>query len=147
MEREEILAQLFEAMNGLKRGLYDHRQGLMQDLPVSATQLELLLTLKHLQPVSARELASAMKVTPGLISQLVDSLIHLELIERQANPADRRTQFLRLSHKGNQQLKRFARARNDLMRHMLAGLSNSELEVLLDIHRKMIDHISSPRVS
>lgn len=147
MEREELLAQLFETMNSLKRGLYDRRQGLMQELPVSATQLELLLTLQHMQPVSAHELAVTMKVTPGLISQLVDSLMQLELVEREANPADRRTQFLRLTRRGSSQLKRFGKARNDLMRHVLTGLSNTELEVLVNIQRKMLDHLAPARVS
>ena len=136
--RKDIIQELFDCMNIAKRGMYTRMRTLTSDLPVSQTQLELLFTIKHLQPISFKQLAAQLQLTPGAISQLADSLDHHGLIERQADQNDRRTQHLQLSEAGDKLLQTVEKRRQETMQRVVQGLTTDELTVWLRIQQKMI---------
>ncbi len=138
MTREEIIKNLFEQMSVAKRGMYTRMQAITNGLPVSRTQLELLFTIKHLQPVSFKQLAAQLQLTPGAISQLADGLNQHGLIERETNPNDRRSQTLQLSGDGVTLLQTIEKRRRETMERVVKDLTNEELTVWLRIQQKMI---------
>src|SRR6185369_16321340 len=93
--RRDILIQsLFESMSALKRGMAGQWHLMNQGCPISRSQLELLFTIRHAQPVSFKHLAQQLYLTPGAISQLAEGLEQHELISRQSDDRDRRIQCL-----------------------------------------------------
>ncbi len=138
--REELVSQLFENMDAMKRGMYSYFHALQKDFPVSRTQLELLTTISHLQPVSFKDLAQRLYLTPGAISQLVDGLATQSLILREQDPLDRRIQALRLSKKGNKLLQTLEKRRHTIMERVIQDLTTDELVAWLHVQQKMIAH-------
>lgn len=138
MNRTDILIDLAETMIRTKRALHASMRGHGRPLVVSDSQLELLSTISHYETASASSLAKTLGLTPGAISQLVESLVQLELVTRQADPADRRTQLLRVSLTGKKQLESLREHRNAVIRDIMANLTDQELHTLLQLQHKML---------
>jgi MarR family transcriptional regulator, transcriptional regulator for hemolysin len=68
-----------------------------QPLGVTRAQLIILARLERQPDVSQAELADAAEVTPITIARLIDRLEELGLVERRADPKDRRVWRLRLT--------------------------------------------------
>ena len=114
-----------------------------RDFPISGAQLELLFTIRGNQPTSSKQLATMLHLTPGAVSQLLDSLLQHNLVTRQTSEQDRRVQYLSLSEKGEQLLHNFEKARRKIMEAIIADLSDEELEVWLRVQQKMIAYFKS----
>jgi len=141
--RDQLIEALFENMNSVKRGFYWRMHNLTRDVAISGTQLELLFIPGHNQPVSSKQLAELLHMTPGAVSQLADSLEQQELIERQTSEQDRRVQYLRVSEKGEEFIRSFEKSRHKVMEAVIKDLSDEELEVWLRVQQKMIAYFKS----
>jgi len=137
-EREALISALFETMDVAKRSMHGRMQLVTDGCKVSHTQLGLLFAINHLQPISFKELAVKLSLTPGAVSQLAESLDKQQLIERQTDPKDRRRQVLRISQKGKGLLKTIEKRRAQVMQNVMKDLSDAELKTWLNIQRKLI---------
>ena len=72
------------------------------------------------------ELSRHLMVTGGNITGIVDPLEQEGLVERSAEPADRRAYRVRLTRAGRKTFAEMARAHEELVVEMLAGLSRRE---------------------
>lgn len=73
-------------------------------------------------------LSRALLVSNGNVTQLTQKLKRDGLIEVAPLPSDRRTQIVRMTEEGAQQFHKLARAHNDWIDQMLAGLDFSQRE-------------------
>lgn len=73
-------------------------------------------------------LSKALLVSNGNITQLTQKLKRDGLIDVTPLPSDRRTQIVRMTEEGAQQFHKLARAHNDWIDQMLAGLDFSQRE-------------------
>jgi DNA-binding MarR family transcriptional regulator len=135
--REAIITRIFEYSEAMKRGMYTHMQAYFRNLPVSRAQFEVLGAIKHLQPVSSKEIAKQLYLTPGAVSQSVESLDQLDYLVREADPADRRIQYLKLSQKGERLLQDFEKSRRSMMEQAMKDLTLEELTVWLKVQIKV----------
>lgn len=138
MRRSELIAELFETMDIAKRSMHGHMQTIVQGHAISRTQLELLFTIYHLQPTTAKHLAAKLHLTPGAISQLVDELLEQTLIQRQPDPADRRKQIISLTEEGREVVKTFEKRRHNVMNQVIENLTDEELVTWLKIQKHII---------
>ena len=136
--RQDIINSLFDNMSAMKRGMYSHFQTIMKDCPVSRTQLELLFTIKHLQPISFKQLAKQLYLTPGAVSQLADSLLEDGFITREIDSSDRRIQCLRLAKKGEKVLIDIEKRRKKIMEQVMQDLTTDELIAWSHVQEKLI---------
>ncbi len=67
---------------------------------LSMPQFSILMQLHHKGPCGMSEISERFDVSAAAASQLVDKLVHSELIERVEDPNDRRAKQLSLSKKG-----------------------------------------------
>ena len=146
-QRELLLQRLFEHMDAVKRGMSSHMQRLSRDCPVSRTQLELLFAIRQSQPVSFKQLAQQLYLTPGAVSQLAEGLEGDGLISRQADESDRRIQCLRVSRKGNRLLDTIERQRERLLEAITTDLTDEELALWLRVQDKMLDYFQRTGVT
>lgn len=141
MHREDLRAQLFENMTLTKRLIHQRWQSCLGDAGLPHGQLELLFTIQQLQPVSPKQLAAHLQLTPGAISQLLDSLFTHQWLRRETDALDRRTYVLYLSKKGQQKVDSIAAARQRFMHELMADLTPEELTAMLRIQKKMAERL------
>jgi DNA-binding MarR family transcriptional regulator len=116
-------------------------QALMGTQDISSSQMELLLVVKHMQPISVKDIAAHMRLTPGAVTQLMEGLIAQSYLTRQPDERDRRVTNVRLAEEGAQKLHELWDRRKALMKKVMQELNTEELAVMLRVQEKMLHHI------
>jgi DNA-binding MarR family transcriptional regulator len=126
--REDALAQLGSAFKGAMaairrlRGRDTHRHG-----ELSFAQYHLLFGLAERDELSAGELAAAAELSPATVTQLLDSLAEMGLVERTRSERDRRVVTCTLTARGRELITE-RRAQFEQRWHAaLAGFSTQEI--------------------
>lgn len=137
-QRQQLIQDLLVSINTIRRGMYAQLQTASHLLSIPRAQLELLIAIKHAQPVNFKTLAKQLYVTPGAISQMAEGLEQAKLIGRTADTNDRRIQCLTVTKKGDTLLLDAEQRRQEVMESAMRDLTNEELKQLLQIHQKII---------
>jgi DNA-binding MarR family transcriptional regulator len=147
LAREEALAQLGSAFKGAMaairrlRGRDTHRPG-----ELSFAQYHLLSGLTKCGELSAGELALAADLSPATVTQMLDSLAEMGLIERSRSNRDRRVVTCTLTTRGRELLtERHARV-GQRWQAELAEFSTQDLATaaaVLDRLRALYDDLST----
>jgi DNA-binding MarR family transcriptional regulator len=142
-QRKKDLQDLFvvNAMTQRLMHAYIHRT--FTELGVAPPQLHLLQLVEHLQPVSLKKLADAMRVTPGAVTQLVESLVRAGYINRQADTQDRRMSVVTLSEDGRRKIGKLTRMKQEMLAKVVADLDDAELRVYLRVQQKMLEYLEA----
>lgn len=75
---------------------------------LTGAQLDALLLLEHCDDAAtAGALSAALGLTPGAVTQLVDTLVAAELVERSTDPADARVRRVQLTIAARRQVSEF----------------------------------------
>jgi DNA-binding MarR family transcriptional regulator len=135
--RDHLIQSLFENMNAIQRSMHAHKQKMHGEQPLSSSQLELLFTISFAQPVSSKQLANQLRLTPGAVSQLLENLEQQGFVERRTSEEDRRVQYLRVSTEGESLLRSLEKRRRKFMEAVIKDLSDEELEIWLQVQQKM----------
>jgi DNA-binding MarR family transcriptional regulator len=85
-------------------------------------------------------LSRLLMVTGGNVTAIVDQLEKEALVERLDEPADRRAFRIRLTRAGERSFAEMARAHEEWVVELLAGLSRREHEELLKLLAKVKSH-------
>jgi DNA-binding MarR family transcriptional regulator len=99
--------------------------------PISMSQAFAVHELDADVPLSQRELADRLRLEKSTVSRMIADLERLGLIERERDPASRRTKRLRLTGEGRALHVRIAANYAEQFRHWAAGLSDAESAALL----------------
>jgi DNA-binding MarR family transcriptional regulator len=89
--------------------------------------------------ISQQLLAGHLRILPSRLVALIDELEGRGMIERRADPADRRSYALHLTDKGHEALKNIGRLARDHQDALLASLSGHEREVLASLLGRVAD--------
>ena len=69
---------------------------------LSMPQFSVMMQLYYRGACGMSEISERFEVTPAAASQLVDKLVHSDLIQREEDPHDRRAKLLKLTAKGEE---------------------------------------------
>ena len=141
MQREQLTEAIFATMQQMHRTGTAKFHALMGQQDVSPTQMELLLSVKHLQPVSVKEIAAQMRLTPGAVTQLMEGLVANGYIERRADAHDRRVTNVIIADGGSKKLKELWERRKSMLRKIMQELDTDELAVMLRVQEKILHHL------
>ena len=141
MQREELIEAIFATMQQMHRTGTAKFHALMGQEDISPTQMELLLNVKHLQPVSVKDIAARMRLTPGAVTQLMEGLVAKGYIERRTDAHDRRITNVVIAENGSKKLKELWERRKAMLRNIMQELDTDELAVMLRVQEKMLHHI------
>ncbi|CCK30329.1 MarR-family transcriptional regulator [Streptomyces davaonensis JCM 4913] len=97
-----------------------------------------LLGLLTLEPLPMRKLAQRLKCEPSNVTGIVDRLESRGLVERRADPADRRVKVAAATNSGRE-VARSLRESLGFAREPLSGLSEDERVALRDLLRRMLE--------
>ncbi|MFO0971558.1 MAG: MarR family transcriptional regulator [Candidatus Saccharimonadales bacterium] len=139
MTREENINEIVFSFINFRKGLVRGEHNAVLKLPHA--QGEALFCVFHNNEVTVSELAGFLGVTPSAATQLADALVQSSYIERLVDQRDRRVTKLKLSQKGEAALKELKRAKLTKLNQILAPLSDSELETLASLLKKLSQSI------
>ena len=110
--------------------------GNLSSIDVSIRQhqtMSLVCRLTEEKPsgVTLKELAEAMKLAPATVSELVESLVKKDFLQRVQNPEDRRAVQITLTPHGQTLLDESIRRVEGLCEKLLNGLSPAERNAML----------------
>jgi DNA-binding MarR family transcriptional regulator len=143
MKRQELISTIFDTMDTSKRSMHAYMQSAFSAYDITPSELQLLFTIYHGQPITAKELASRLHLTAGAVSQVIEALATRKLIQRETDPTDRRRQVLRLSAKGDGLVQKLDKHRRDVMHRVIKDLSDDELATWLKIQQKIMTEFQS----
>src|SRR3954463_5242987 len=95
---------------------------------------------RHPEGLKMNALSRLLMVTGGNITSIVDQLEKEGLVERLAEPGDRRAFCIRLTRSGGKAFGEMARAHEEWVIELLAGLTRKEHEELLKLLAKVKQH-------
>lgn len=110
-------------------------QATLAPLGLEPREFALLRTIAPQQGASQQAIGEQLQIPPSRMVAFVDGLQERGLVERRANPEDRRARALYLTDAGRELLARAFESANELETELCASLSESEREALLDALR------------
>lgn len=122
----------------MKRSLHSYFLQAYDRLGLLPSQAQLLLALDNRAPLSHKDLAQQMHLTPGAITQLLDGLDGAGYIVRRHDEEDRRIAYLSLSRAGRHKIAAIKKVHAEVLAGALSSLDDSELEHYRAIQQKII---------
>src|SRR5881227_53008 len=114
------------------------RSRLRERFATTLPRFDLMAQLeRHAEGLKMNELSRLLMVTGGNVTAIVDQLESEGLVERLDEPADRRAFRIRLTRAGERSFGEMARAHEEWVVDLLAGLSRREHEELLKLLAKL----------
>jgi DNA-binding MarR family transcriptional regulator len=116
-----------------------HGQTIARRVGVNSTDLECLDLILMSGPSTAGEIARHTGLTSGAVTGLIDRLERLGLVERAADPADRRKVLVRVREDRIGPIAQLYAPLEKTMQALLASYSKEELKVLIDFSERSGD--------
>lgn len=137
-DREQSVGEVLAGVVVLSRSIAADRRTPFDGVDLTASQLSLLFLLAHGQEtVTPGAAASALGVTRGAVTQLVDGLRDAGLVESIPHPDDGRSRLLRLAPA---ERRRVAEYEREVVRRLMPtfeALSDDELHTLAELLGKV----------
>ncbi|MEA4959644.1 MAG: MarR family transcriptional regulator, partial [Anaerolineaceae bacterium] len=92
--------------------------------------------------VTNNDLSRRLGVSMPAASQLVDRLVEMGLVEREDNPADRRSKYLTLTAQGRQTLDDMDKATHSWIPTLVSMLSEEEIKIIKPSLRLIVSKIN-----
>lgn len=133
IEKVELLVRCTQLTPGSDSHSYP-----FSDLNLSRRQIFFLLIIaKTSEGISVKDLAEFSGVTPGAITQLIDSLIEKGLVIREESLHDRRVTKIKLSEMAKNKLDMFKVGYFDPLSTLFDDFTNEELNTLYNLLSKI----------
>ena len=117
------------------------RSRLRERFSTTLPRFDLMAQLaRHRAGLKMNELSRMLMVTGGNVTAIVDQLEHEGFVERLDDAADRRAFLIRLTRAGERSFAEMARAHEEWVVELLAGLSRREHDELLKLLAKLKSH-------
>ena len=117
------------------------RSGLREEFGTTLPRFDLMAQLeRHREGLKMNELSRLLMVTGGNITAIVDQLEKEGQVERLDDSADRRAFRIRLTRAGEKSFTEMARAHEQWVVELLAGLTRKEHDELLKLLAKLKQH-------
>jgi len=107
------------------------------DLNVTHQQFEVIVLLDEEQTLQVAEIGKKLQIAKAQMTQVMDKLSELGLIEREINPADRRAINVSLSPRGKTVLEANKERLRNAVKETMSSISDEDLEELSASLRKV----------
>ncbi len=134
--REELLQTLVQRLMLVMRHV--RHGGPPPEPMLSPPQMHLLFIIGHKKEgISVKELADVSSVTPGAITQFIDTLVEKGLVAREGDSNDRRIVRLKLTEQARSHFEKFRKEHLASMFKIFEVLSNDEIKQLIALFTKI----------
>lgn len=137
MERRvgTVLAQVARLM----RRAFDERA---REIGVTRPQWQVLSVLQRYEGIKQGGLAEILEVEPITAGRMIDRMQESGLVERRADPADRRAWLLHLTARGREIIDRLQPLAQEMSGKAMAGIDDAEKAELLRILETMLENLT-----
>ena len=136
---EESLAASLAQVARLMRRHFDERARL---IGVTRPQWQVLAMLRRNPGINQGGVADILEVEPITVARMIDRLQEAELVERRADPADRRAWRLFLTPRGDTLLDQMLPHSNETIAAALEGVSEADRATLHAVLARMSANLS-----
>lgn len=143
MTREERVENLFLSTQSMIRGWRNYFQKALGPEKLSPTLMTMLFCISSNQPISGRNIAEMLQLSPSATSQLIDGLTSLGYITRETRSQDRRVTYFGLTKSGNQKAAHLENSRMEHFMRVTAALTDEELDMMVGLQQKIIDKVKA----
>jgi DNA-binding MarR family transcriptional regulator len=134
--KQALAGQLMLALRRSSAAGVLHGQTVARRVGVNSSDLECLDLILMSGPSTAGEIARHTGLTSGAVTGLIDRLERLGLVERTADPADRRKVLVRVREDRIGPIAALYIPLEKAMQALLSGYSKEELKVLIDFSER-----------
>jgi DNA-binding MarR family transcriptional regulator len=138
-DKRALVGRLMLALRRSSAAGVLHGQTIARRVGVNSSDLECLDLILMSGPSTAGEIARRTGLTSGAVTGLIDRLERLGLVERMADPADRRKVLVRVLEDKIGAIAALFSPLEKTMQALLAGYSKEELTVLVDFAERSGD--------
>lgn len=139
MPQRKSLEELFHLVHTLKRNM--HEQVASLNVNIAPMHIRVMKIIDRKKPCTAIDIANFLGRDKAQVTRLVNTLIKEGLIVKQANPNDKRSQFLCVTHSGELLVKEIAKIDNNIMQKMTSDLPENDLAEFLRIAKMMANNL------
>ena len=136
---EDLPFEIAETAHAMRR-TFDRRAA---SLGATRAQWKVLFRLTRMPGLRQVELADMMDIEPITLSRILDRLGEAGLVERRADPADRRAWRLYVTDRAQPLVADLRRLGTDLAGEAFAGISPEQLELLRETLARVRDNLCS----
>jgi len=110
-----------------------------QGLSNPPVHLKVLRLIDTLAPCTSQNLAQVLERDKAQVTRLLQDMKNLGLVEQTANPEDKRSHFLQLTHLGKTQLQTMVKAEKQILRAVSQALTKADQEQLMALLGRVND--------
>ncbi len=137
MTKSEMIGKNFLELVDSIRAVRNNSLG-KEVLPVTFPQLKLLRVLaKQPEGIRQKELAAALKLTPGTVSVSIELMVKQGLLQRAPAPGDRRAVMIHLAPAGRRCLQLHIDFWNAMMKELLEDIPDAEQDTFIAVFEKI----------
>ena len=125
MQRETLPCEIAETAHALRKA-FDRRAA---GMGVTRAQWKVMFRLERQPNLRQIELADLLDVEPITLSRIIDRLEEAGLVERVADPADRRAWRLHVTEKARPLVAKLRAVADDMIAEAFAGTDPKEIEI------------------
>ncbi len=142
---DDNVATLLAQVSRLMRRSFDARA---RAIGVTRPQWQVLSVIAHNEGINQGALAEILEVEPITAGRMIDRLQDADLVQRRADPSDRRAWRLYLTARGTGLLDQLRPLANDTLDIALEGMSAAQRDALADqllaMRENLARHLSQP---
>jgi len=136
--RQELIHALIENIHRVIRGMAADGGFPFGEVELSRPHVGILFFIaRKPDGASVKELAKALNVTSGAITQFVDRLIQKDLVLREEDPNDGRSLRIKLTRSANSRFKAFKKTYFESISPMFVELSDKDIRQFISLLEKI----------
>lgn len=138
--QQDSLGALFMDITRMMRRAFQQR---MEGSDLTLAQARVLVYVARREGLRQIELAEMLEVQPITLARLIDQLVEAGLVERRADPDDRRAYQIHLQAAATPHLQAIEQVMATLRSEALRGLDRQQVAALMDGLRVMRNNLAS----
>jgi MarR family 2-MHQ and catechol resistance regulon transcriptional repressor len=140
--RKKLIEEIMASFHAMRNKMYSHvAQSGSKDC-ITHSQLFVLAIIEQHRNIGIKEISKKLNISSSAATQLVDGLVENGYVIRKADSKDRRALQLDLSTKGRRHITGLKNKRTKTMVALFDVLNDKELEIYLNLHRKILSKIN-----
>lgn len=137
MNRRQSIQNILEFLGSITRDFNVRGSYPFKQFSLGRPHIDSLFLLSQESPLSIKEISQRLNVTSGAVTQIVDALEVIGLVEKQDNPTDKRSRLVHLTDIANQELNQFQKDYIESVGGVFNVLNHDELAELERLLRKV----------
>lgn len=127
----EMVGSMFELINIFSKVLFS-KNDLSNKMKLTPTQFEIIFALHKTGSTTSSEISKLLRINKSNLSSQIDTLVKMNLINRQNGEVDRRKIFLSLTEEGWKIIRGLFKASSEIAREKMPSITEEEINRIND---------------